>query len=123
VRRPGVRTLVEQFRNVTSAIPSMSYFVLLAAVLLFLSLVSLLDPSGRRMRAMQRQPVRHAESALQKNVDVIAAEMRRRYGSRHGELLRVPAGALHGERRQEQPCLTPIDCVQDKRCDGHCGCH
>lgn len=100
----------------------MSYFVLLAAVLLFLSLVSLFDPSGRRMRGLQRQPARLASSRLQDNVDLIAAEMQRRYGGRHGDLLRVPAGALHGERKEEQPCLTPIECVQDKRCDGHCGC-
>lgn len=123
VRGAGTGRLAEQFRNVRTVVPPMSYFVLLAAVLLFLSLVSAVDPSGRRMRRVQRQPAPLASSLAQDNAELIAAEMQRRYGSRHGDLLRVPAGALHGERKEEQPCLTPIECVQDRRCDGHCGCH
>jgi hypothetical protein len=123
VRCGGSRTLAKQFRNVLSAFPPMSYFVLLAAVLLFLSLVSVLDPSGRRMRGMRPQPAPGAEPVLQRNVELIAAEMQRRYGGRDGDLLRVPAAALHGARKEEQPCLTPIECVQDRHCDGHCGCH
>ncbi|GAB3651727.1 hypothetical protein [Ramlibacter alkalitolerans] len=36
------------------------------------------------------------------------------------------AGAVAGrfpleERKQEKPCLTPVDCVQDGKCAGHCG--
>lgn len=29
---------------------------------------------------------------------------------------------LKGERREDKPCITPIDCVQAKRCAGYCGC-
>jgi hypothetical protein len=123
-RAGGTCTLAEQFRMSLPPSLPMSYFVLLAAVLLFLSLVSMVDPSGRRMRVVRSQPAHRPASALQQNVELIAAEMHRRYGSRQGDdLLRVPAAALHGARKEEQPCLTPIECVQDKRCDGHCGCH
>lgn len=41
----------------------------------------------------------------------------------HGPALRVPAELLNGERKnEEQPCLTPIDCVLENHCAGHCGC-
>lgn len=99
----------------------MLYLVLLAGVLSFLTLIALLDPSQRRaariVRATGAQPV----SPLTANIAEIAAAMQQRFGA--DALLRVPAGALHGLRKEEQPCLTPIDCVMDKRCDGHCGCH
>ena len=26
-----------------------------------------------------------------------------------------------GERKEDKPCLTPVDCVQTGRCAGHCG--
>lgn len=98
----------------------MFYLVLLAGVLCLLSVVALLDPSQRRalrtVGATRAQPV----SPLAGNIAEIAAAMQQRFGS--DALLRVPAGALHGLRKEEQPCLTPIDCVMDKRCDGHCGC-
>jgi len=32
------------------------------------------------------------------------------------------AQLLKGERKEDKPCITPIDCVQAKRCAGHCGC-
>jgi hypothetical protein len=46
----------------------------------------------------------------------------------------VPATAAGGEketfarffkdhRKEDMPCVTPIDCVQTNRCAGHCGCH
>jgi len=42
---------------------------------------------------------------------------------KYGPALRVPPELLKGERKnEEQPCLTPIDCVLEKRCAGHCGC-
>lgn len=42
---------------------------------------------------------------------------------KYGPALRVPADLFRGERRnEEQPCLTPIDCVLENRCAGHCGC-
>jgi len=42
---------------------------------------------------------------------------------KYGPALRVPAEVLKGERKnEEQPCLTPIDCVLENRCAGHCGC-
>lgn len=31
------------------------------------------------------------------------------------------ARLLEGERKEDKPCLTPIDCVQTGRCAGHCG--
>lgn len=40
-----------------------------------------------------------------------------------GDTLRVPPQLLKGARKhEEQPCLTPIDCVLENRCAGHCGC-
>lgn len=30
---------------------------------------------------------------------------------------------LKAERKEDMPCLTPIDCVQSGKCAGHCGCH
>lgn len=30
---------------------------------------------------------------------------------------------LQGERKEDKPCLTPVDCVQANRCAGNCGCH
>jgi hypothetical protein len=35
----------------------------------------------------------------------------------------VFARMLKGEHKEEEPCLTPIDCVQSGKCAGHCGCH
>lgn len=32
------------------------------------------------------------------------------------------ARLLRGERNEDKPCLTPIDCVRERRCAGHCGC-
>ena len=35
----------------------------------------------------------------------------------------VFARLLKGEHKEDEPCLTPIDCVQSGKCAGHCGCH
>lgn len=45
-----------------------------------------------------------------------------RWGTKYGPPLRVPPKELEGERHEDRPCLTPIDCVLQKRCAGHCGC-
>lgn len=43
---------------------------------------------------------------------------------KYGPALRVPSELLAGERKnEEQPCLTPIDCVLENHCSGHCGRH
>jgi hypothetical protein len=44
------------------------------------------------------------------------------WGTKYGPPLRVPARELEGERHEDKPCLTPIDCVLERRCAGHCGC-
>lgn len=28
---------------------------------------------------------------------------------------------IAGERKEDMPCVTPVDCVQTGRCAGHCG--
>ncbi|HWI81994.1 hypothetical protein [Ramlibacter sp.] len=43
-------------------------------------------------------------------------------GDKYGPPLRVPPEVLQGERKEEKPCITPIDCVMANRCAGHCGC-
>jgi hypothetical protein len=35
----------------------------------------------------------------------------------------VFARMIKGEHKEDEPCLTPIDCVQSGKCAGHCGCH
>lgn len=42
---------------------------------------------------------------------------------KYGPALQVPAEVLKGARKEEKPCLTPIDCVLERRCAGHCGWH
>jgi hypothetical protein len=54
-------------------------------------------------------------------VDAAAGPAFDRWGTKYGPPLRVPAKDLVGERHEDKPCLTPIDCVLDKRCAGHCG--
>ena len=42
---------------------------------------------------------------------------------KYGPALRVPPELMEGGRKnEEQPCLTPIDCVKEDHCAGHCGC-
>lgn len=43
-------------------------------------------------------------------------------GPTHGKELRVPPKLLYGELHKEQPCLTPVDCVQYNTCLGTCNC-
>lgn len=42
---------------------------------------------------------------------------------KYGPALRVPTEVLQGQRKEDKPCLTPIDCVVANRCAGHCGTH
>ena len=81
----------------------MFYLVLLAVVILGLSVVAWRFPSHRKVLA----PIAAAPAA-------VAAP-----GS-PGEIF---ARLAKGQRKIDEPCLTPIDCVLDDRCDGHCGCH
>lgn len=76
----------------------MYYVILFIGVLSFLALVALLEPSRRKMLPLggQGDPAGH-------------------------EARDYVARLLRGERKEDKPCLTPIDCVKDKRCAGHCG--
>lgn len=75
----------------------MYYVILFIGVLSFLALVAWLQPSRRKVTlSVQRDQA----------VDVA------------GDFV---ARLLKGERKEDKPCLTPIDCVKNKRCDGHCG--
>ena len=81
----------------------MYYIILFVGVLSFLGLVAWLAPLRRQSHAHaaghgpgQRAQTGHAALGL-------AAQL------------------LKGERKEDMPCLTPIDCVKDKRCAGHCG--
>jgi len=60
-------------------------------------------------------------SALQGGPDPADAGLHR-WSDKYGPALRVPASELDGVRKEDKPCLTPIDCVMEKRCHGHCGC-
>ena len=82
----------------------MYYIILFLGVLSLLALAAWLDPS--RLHMFARAGQRGTGPAAQA---VPAA------GSFAAQLLK-------GERREDKPCLTPIDCVRDKRCAGHCGC-
>ncbi|HWI84676.1 hypothetical protein [Ramlibacter sp.] len=100
----------------------MFYLVLLVAVITFLSVVAWFDPSQRRKLSVAGAAQGDHRGALAESIAAVAAATLSRFGA-HGSLLRVPATALRGERKEDRPCLTPIDCVMDKRCAGHCGCH
>lgn len=83
----------------------MYYVILFVGVLSFLAVAAWLDPSRRQShsRAGQRGMVQTDSAASQASS--------------------FTARLLKGERKEDKPCLTPIDCVRTKRCDGHCGCH
>lgn len=80
----------------------MYYIILFVGVLSFLGLVAWLAPA-RRARAGSRATGPHDQAGH------AAASL--------------TAQLLRGERNEDKPCLTPIDCVRTKRCAGHCGCH
>jgi hypothetical protein len=86
----------------------MIYFALLFGVIAVLSMVAWLQP--RRRLAV----LRAAAWAGQGATPAAPAD--------DGTSALV-ARVLRGERRQDMPCVTPIDCVEQNHCDGHCGCH
>lgn len=80
----------------------MYYIILFIGVLSFLALVAWLEPLRRRRLARAVTPAGHGAAGV----------------TTAGAL----AALLKGERKEDMPCLTPIDCVMTKRCAGHCGC-
>lgn len=82
----------------------MYYVILFIGVMSFLALVAMFEPSRRGM-------LTHAAQRGMKQGDQAA--------SAAGDFI---ARLLKGERKEDLPCLTPIDCVQTRRCAGHCGC-
>jgi len=101
----------------------MFYIVLFVAIISFLTITALLDPTQRRQLAISRRSgIKHRSDPLADSIAGIAAMMVSRFGGKHGQVLRVPASVLRGERKEDRPCLTPIDCVGGKQCAGHCGC-
>jgi hypothetical protein len=80
----------------------MYYFLLFFGVIAFLSLVAWRSPSPGFVLARQ------VGTPGQGTPVVDAAG---------GFVARL----LKGERKLDAPCLTPIDCVQEGRCAGHCG--
>jgi hypothetical protein len=77
----------------------MYYVILFIGVLSFLALVAWLQPSRRKMLTLAGQ----GDQAVDRAGDLVAR-------------------LLKGERKEDKPCITPIDCVRTKRCAGHCGC-
>jgi hypothetical protein len=77
----------------------MYYIILFIGVLFILALVAWLQPSRRLTVA--GPDVHHAKPD---GADSLVARL------------------LRGERKEDKPCITPIDCVQAKRCAGYCGC-
>jgi hypothetical protein len=78
----------------------MYYVILFIGVMSFLAVAASLDPSRRKTLTFAGgRDLGQADQAS----DFVAR-------------------LLKGERKEDMPCLTPIDCVRTKRCDGHCGC-
>ena len=84
----------------------MYYIILFIGVLSFLSLVAWLQPAHRPLLAAGGSS-RHSDGT-------------RAGAAGAGSLI---AQLLKGERKEDKPCITPIDCVRAKRCNGNCGYH
>lgn len=86
---------------------SLLFLYVFAGVMLLLTLVAWFDPAERRLLAravaLRDQPAGAGGSAAL-SVGSLTARL------------------LKGDRKIEKPCLTPIDCVLENRCAGHCGC-
>lgn len=91
----------------------MYYIILFLGVLTFLAVVAWLDPSRRPVPARGVKLVRPATVRSSRTVPAIAPVPEPAPGSF--------AALLKGERKEDKPCITPIDCVMEKRCAGHCG--
>lgn len=81
----------------------MYYIILFVGVLSFLALVAWLQPSHRPLSA----------GGIARPGD----------GTASGSAGSLIAQLLKGERKEDKPCVTPIDCVRAKRCNGNCGHH
>lgn len=85
----------------------MYYVLLLVSVMSFLSFVAWRYPSQAQRFARQ------AGLTLQRT-----GKTERPAETRSDFVARL----LKGERKEDRPCLTPVDCVKSGRCAGHCGC-
>jgi hypothetical protein len=82
----------------------MYYVILFIGVLSILALVAWFDPSQRKLLTLATQRgMDQGDQAVDRASDFVAR-------------------LLKGERKEDKPCITPIDCVRTKRCAGHCGC-
>lgn len=86
---------------------SLLFLYVFVGVFLLLTLVAWVDPTERGMLARAR--ALRAQRSASEGESALSA------GS-------LTARLLKGERKTEKPCLTPIDCVLENRCAGHCGC-
>jgi hypothetical protein len=83
----------------------MYYLILFFSVITFLTLVA------------WRQPERQRQAFVRRGLP----------GQGTGQsALAMAAGCdwtqlMKGERKEDQPCLTPVDCVRTRKCSGHCG--
>lgn len=80
----------------------MYYLLLLLGVMLFLSFVAWRYPSRRAVATHAADRPQQASPWIESAAEVFAR-------------------LLKGPRNEEQPCLSPIDCVRTGRCAGHCG--
>lgn len=76
-------------------------------IILFVGVLSLLALAAWRLDPSRRQTLARATGQGTQAVDAAGD---------------FAARLLRGERKEDKPCLTPIDCVRTKRCAGHCGC-
>jgi hypothetical protein len=86
----------------------MYFVVLFTIVFLFLTFMAWRYPM--QWPASAAYAGRSGQGAGQRDPDPRAAD-------------NVFARLVKGERKEDEPCLTPIDCVQSGKCAGHCGCH
>ncbi len=81
----------------------MYYFLLFFGVIAFLSFVALVTRRRAHARQAAAIPVRPTERRAETPGDIFAR-------------------LVQGERKEDKPCVTPIDCVLEDKCAGHCGC-
>ena len=89
------------------SVDPMYYFILFLAVLTLFALAAWFDPSQARRLARATQLAGHGTGQ--------GAQAGHADGS-------LAARLLQGERKEDKPCLTPVECVAERRCAGHCGC-
>lgn len=82
----------------------MYYIILFVGVLSFLALVAWLQPSRLHLTVAGHPGSRAGQHGQPGSPGSLVAQL------------------LKGERKEDKPCITPIDCVQAKRCAGYCGC-